>query len=57
MYPQIGIAFKLVLDEEGEPQLIDNQVVCAAEDEKEREEIGDELFNLCKQSFNHKAYD
>jgi hypothetical protein len=48
---------KLLLDEESEPHLIDQQVVCAAEDEKEQEEIGDELFNLCKESFNNKAYD
>ena len=57
IYPQIGLAFKLQLDEDKEPQLIDNQLVCAAEDEKEREEIVEELFKLCKQTFNHKAYD
>jgi hypothetical protein len=46
-----------VLDEESEPQLIDNQVVCAAEDEKVQEDMSDELFKLCKQVFNYKAYD
>ena len=30
------MAFKLQLEEEKEPHLIDQQMVCAAEDEKER---------------------
>jgi hypothetical protein len=32
-------------------------VVCAAENEKEREEIGDELFNLIRETFNDKSFD
>ena len=51
--PQIGIAFKFLLDEESEPHLIDQQMVCAIEDEKEREEICDELFNMYKYTFNN----
>lgn len=48
IFPQIGIALKLLLDEESEPHLIDQKVVCAIEDQKEREEICDELFNMYK---------
>lgn len=57
IYPLIGIALKLQLDEETEPHLFDQQVVCAVENEKEREEIGDELFKLSKKTFDEKSFD
>jgi hypothetical protein len=54
VYPQIGIALNIFLSEEIEHLLVDQLLICAGEDEKEREETGDELFEKCRKAFNCK---